>query len=60
MDIERLTETLRSLQKCPRCQGKGEVVRRVSYERMDDGGAIPIAKFETCGICHGKGIIEID
>ena len=53
------------MQKCPECNGKGEIPCPMEYEDDEHTESCPVCRGDksvrvTCPECEGKGKVEVD
>ncbi len=54
-ELQNLGSKLASLTTCPKCSGLGSIPKPTIYERMQEGGIIPVSSTSKCDLCNGSG-----
>ncbi len=58
-ELQDIGSQLASLTICPRCSGMGSTPKPIRYERMQEGGIVPISSISKCDLCQGSGKLAL-
>lgn len=59
-ELQNIGSKLASLTTCPRCSGLGSTPKPTRYERMQEGGIIPVSSTSKCDLCNGSGKLVLN